>query len=83
MCICINCAFYKTCWIKKGINKIPKNYVNLSLNTNISIKKNIDSYTKRSMYIKILLNKFIFKHKYELDIIECESFCEKPGYWIK
>jgi len=39
MCICINCAFYKTCWIKKGINKIPKNYVNLSLNTNISIKK--------------------------------------------
>nr|YP_009550329.1 hypothetical protein Ycf34 [Characiopsis acuta]QAA11351.1 hypothetical protein Ycf34 [Characiopsis acuta] len=82
MCICINCQFYNSCWIKKGINKIPKIFLELP----VILKTNNKHYSKfifsKTLSIKILLNKFIRKQKYEFDVIECEGFCEKPGEWL-
>lgn len=82
MCICINCDFYRTCWIKKGISKIPKNYVNLPFNFSFYFPLKTRSFNRQSLSIKIVLNKFTKQQKYEFDVTECEGFCEKPGNWI-
>ena len=82
MCICINCQFYNTCWIKKGINKIPKNFLELPINLKISKKKNLKHVYMQTLSLKIFLNNFTTKQKYEFDVIECEGFCEKPGEWL-
>jgi hypothetical protein len=84
MCICINCEFYNLCWIKKGLNKIPKVYNN----TNFKINKlNSSDYryhiTSNSLFLKIFLNIFTKKQEYEFDVVECEGFCEQPGMWLK
>lgn len=75
MCICVNCEFYKKCWIKKGLNKIPKVYTKTFLKVNLK-KSN-------KTFLRIFLNIFLKKQNYEFDIIECEGFCENPGQWLK
>lgn len=74
MCICINCAFYTKCWIKKGLKKIPKVYTNTYLKIKLQKEKKV--------FLRILLNTFLKKQNYEFDVMECECFCEKPGQWI-
>nr|YP_010478930.1 hypothetical protein Ycf34 [Lietzensia polymorpha]UVI61235.1 hypothetical protein Ycf34 [Lietzensia polymorpha] len=80
MCICINCGFYNNCWIKQGIAKMPKNYINIALDLNVPNPNIVN--IKQALSLKINLNNFIFRQKYEFDVIECEGFCEKPGNWI-
>ena len=80
MCICINCEFYKKCWINKGLNKIPKVYTNTSLKLDLS-KKDI-AIISNKLFLKIFLNIFLKKQNYEYDVIECEGFCENPGQWL-
>jgi hypothetical protein len=76
MCICINCEFYRSCWIHSGIYKIPKNFLTIPLHLN---SKDAISYT---LSIKVILNKFMKRQHYEFDVAVCEGFCEKPGNWI-
>lgn len=82
MCICINCQFYNCCWIKNGINKIPKNFLELAINLKTNGKENTKNIYMQTLSLKIFLNKFINKQKYEFDVIECEGFCENPGEWF-
>lgn len=81
MCICINCEFYKKCWINKGLNKIPKIYTDSYLKLNLDKGKNITRSSK--VFLKIFLNIFRKKQNYEFDVIECNGFCENPGQWLK
>lgn len=84
MCICINCEFYNLCWIKKGLNKIPKVYTNSSFKINTLHKNNLKYfYSSNSIFLKVFLNIFTKKQEYEFDVIECEGFCEHPGIWLK
>jgi hypothetical protein len=82
MCICINCCFYKTCWILKGLKKIPKNFVQSPLK--FSNKKDFNDFQilNKSLFLIIILNSFSYKQKFEFDVVKCEAFCEQPGYWI-
>ena len=84
MCICINCDFYNNCWIKKGLNKIPKVYTQTNLKINLSTISPFKSYKSlNSIFFKVLLNVFAKKQEYEFDVVECEGFCEQPGVWLK
>lgn len=84
MCICINCEFYNLCWIKKGLNKIPKVYTNRSLKIDlISNDKFGYCTTPNRLFLKVFLNIFTKKQEYEFDVVECEGFCEHPGMWLK
>ena len=78
MCICINCEFYKKCWIKKGLNKLPR----VHTTTLIKLNNKGKNFISHSVFLKILLNVFKKKQEYEFDVIECEGFCENPGQWI-
>lgn len=80
MCICINCEFYKKCWINKGLNKIPKVYSNNYFRLGLS-KKKINNISNK-IFFKIFLNIFLKNQNYEFDVIECEGFCENPGHWL-
>lgn len=83
MCICINCEFYKKCWINKGLNKIPKVYNNTSLKLNLTnLDKKEITLLSNKLFLKIFLNIFLKKQNYEFDVIECEGFCENPGQWL-
>jgi hypothetical protein len=86
MCICINCNFYKSCWINKGLHEIPKNFLKTSLNFNkgcvLFIENEPHIPFKQSIYLKIILNSFYLKQMFEFDVVECEGFCERPGYWL-
>jgi hypothetical protein len=85
MCICINCEFYKSCWIKKGLNRIPKNFLKIPLTFNylkLSKKDKLYKNLKQSLNITINLNSFCSRQTYEFDVTECEGFCESPGYWL-
>lgn len=81
MCICINCNFYKTCWVRKGLTKMPKNFVQAKLKP-VSKTINELNLINKTLFLKIILNSFSFKQDFEFDVIECEAFCEQPGYWI-
>lgn len=84
MCICINCEFYNLCWIKEGLNKIPKVYTNTIFKIKPLDKKYINSFSSsNSLFLKVFLNIFTKKQEYEFDVIECEGFCEHPGIWLK
>lgn len=84
MCICINCEFYNLCWIKEGLNKIPKVYTNTIFKIKPLDKKYITSFSpSNSLFLKVFLNIFTKKQEYEFDVIECEGFCEHPGIWLK
>lgn len=84
MCICINCQFYNLCWIKKGLNKIPKVYTKRTFKINSISSRNLQSFSKsNSLFLKVFLNIFTKKQEYEFDVIECEGFCEQPGMWLK
>lgn len=82
MCICINCEFYNLCWIKKGLNKIPKVYTNSTLKINLNRTKFSSSQLSTSLFLKVFLNVFTKKYEYEFDVVECEGFCEQPGIWL-
>nr|AHX25573.1 conserved hypothetical plastid protein Ycf34 [Microchloropsis salina] len=82
-CICINCIFYNQCWIKKGLNKLPKVYTDSSIKLTFrSNSNNNKEFFTRNISFKILLNMFNKKQEYEFDVVECEGFCENPGIWI-
>lgn len=84
MCICINCQFYRNCWIKAGLNKIPKVYTSTSFKLNFSNNQKFNKkLVQNKIGLKIFLNIFTKKQEYEFDVIECEGFCEKPGAWIQ
>jgi len=84
MCICINCEFYNLCWIKEGLNKIPKVYTNTIFKIKPLNKKYINSFSSsNSLFLKVFFNIFTKKQEYEFDVIECEGFCEHPGIWLK
>lgn len=84
MCICINCEFYNLCWIKEGLNKIPKVYTNTIFKIKPLDKNYINSFSSsNSLFLKVFLNIFTKKQEYEFDVIECEGFCEHPGIWLK
>lgn len=84
MCICINCEFYNLCWIKEGLNKIPKVYTNTIFKIKPFDKKYVNSFSSsNSLFLKVFLNIFTKKQEYEFDVIECEGFCEHPGIWLK
>ena len=79
MCICINCEFYKTCWIQNGLQKIDPYFNSYSFTFSSFYQKNlINSFTE----INLLLNLFIINENYELDVVECSSFCENTGKWL-
>nr|AGI98647.1 hypothetical protein Ycf34 [Nannochloropsis gaditana] len=81
-CICINCIFYNQCWIKNGLNKLPKVYTDSSIKLTFRSNINNKEFFTRSISFKILLNMFNKKQEYEFDVVECEGFCENPGIWI-
>ena len=84
MCICINCHFYKRCWIHKGLNKIPKVYTKTFLSVNLKhLNKRHYTWPPKEVFFKVFLNIFLKKQNYEFDVIECEGFCENPGQWLK
>lgn len=84
MCICINCEFYKICWINKGLKKIPKVFTNTNLKLDFKTKSKRNYYpTQDSVFLKVFLNVFTKKQEYEFDVVECEGFCEQPGMWLK
>lgn len=84
MCICINCEFYNLCWIKEGLNKIPKVYTNTIFKIKPFDKKYVNSFSSsNSLFLKVFLNIFTKKQEYEFDVIECDGFCEHPGIWLK
>ena len=84
MCICINCEFYNLCWIKEGLNKIPKVYTNTIFKIKPLDKKYLTSFSSsNSVFLKVFLNIFTKKQEYEFDVIECDGFCEHPGIWLK
>ena len=84
MCICINCEFYNSCWIKKGLNKIPKVYTNNTFKINPLYQKKLkSSFSSSSIFLNVFLNIFTKKQEYEFDVITCEGFCEHPGIWLK
>ena len=84
MCICIKCEFYNLCWIKEGLNKIPKVYTNTIFKIKPLDKNYINSFSSsNSLFLKVFLNIFTKKQEYEFDVIECEGFCEHPGIWLK
>ena len=84
MCICINCEFYNLCWIKEGLNKIPKVYTNTAFKIEPLDKKYLTSFSSsNSFFLKVFLNIFTKKQEYEFDVIECDGFCEHPGIWLK
>lgn len=84
MCICINCEFYNLCWIKEGLNKIPKVYTNTIFKIKPLDKNYINSFSSsNSLFLKVFLNIFTKKQEYEFDVIECDGFCEHPGIWLK
>lgn len=65
--------------MKKGLKKIDPYSNGLSIkfnfNNNIIIINSVSE-------INLLLNLFIINENFELDVIECESFCENSGKWI-
>lgn len=82
ICICINCTFYNQCWIKNGLNKLPKVHTNSLLKLNFKNHTMSKNFLDHGIFFKILLNTFSKKQEYEFDVVECEGFCENPGKWI-
>jgi hypothetical protein len=84
MCICINCEFYNSCWIKKGLSKIPKVHTNNTFKIDLLYQKKLKlSFSSSSVFLNVFLNIFTKKQEYEFDVIACEGFCEHPGIWLK
>nr|YP_009551121.1 hypothetical protein Ycf34 [Pseudellipsoidion edaphicum]QAA12060.1 hypothetical protein Ycf34 [Pseudellipsoidion edaphicum] len=81
MCICVNCKFYKTCWIKNGLNKIDP-YLDLYL-IKRTVNQNKNVITNTCLELNLLLNLFLLNERLELDVIECSAFCESAGTWLK
>jgi len=79
MCICINCRHINSCtsynFIKKQHNK---NFINLSkTNKTLFIPHN------NTMKINAKIQEKIYYININWDLIECLSFIEKPGAWLK
>lgn len=75
MCICINCFYYNICSL------------NLSLETiqiNKDKKLTTAKFKKYPNFAVVNLNIFSqqLRDELEFDVIECNSFLEKPKMWI-
>lgn len=75
MCICINCFYYNICPINLNLENRQKNSYKKSLQTKFSFHPN---------FVVVNLNIFSqqLNDELEFDIIECNSFLEKPKMWI-
>nr|ARW63697.1 hypothetical protein [Chondria sp. (in: red algae)] len=75
MCICINCRHIHTCLTYKFIKK--QHYKESK-----DITNNI-TFTPVNTVVDVGLNKKENLIYIDWDLIECLSFIEKPGYWLK
>jgi hypothetical protein len=88
MCICINCNFYRTCWINKGLLNYPSNYVyfynnwqNLYELIKLGTVNNSTTYVMPLLHIELNIN--LQNSNREADIVFCDTFIENPGNWLK
>lgn len=79
MCICVNCSFYQSCWIHKGLFKLS---LSLDRKDDKSFKDSLIPIKTRFLEFHFILTFFLLYESSEVDIIECESFCEQAGDWI-
>lgn len=65
--------------MQKGLKKIDPYSNSHSSNSKI-VSKNITlgSFVE----VNLFLNLFLVNENYELDVVECSSFCENTGKWI-
>jgi len=75
MCICVNCRHINKCKIYRFIEK----------QHNIKKTYNIYNYNfiPKEIIIEININKKKTNTVTDWDLVECSSFIEKPGSWIK
>nr|YP_010338069.1 hypothetical protein MW556_pgp153 [Erythrolobus coxiae]UNJ17654.1 hypothetical protein [Erythrolobus coxiae] len=73
MCICINCIHIQAC------NKI---LIKSNENKNVKIKKEY-CFNPISPVIDVKLYNHAKLIKIEWDLVECLSFVELPGQWLK
>lgn len=78
LCICINCKYYKSCWINLGIKKLKTNKASFKFFT----FKNAKLEFTKSLYINVKLHKFLKRNEFEFDIFTCDAFLESPGNWL-
>ena len=88
MCICINCNFYKSCWINTALLNYPSNYIcfynnwkNIYESSPFKNKKHLTIYLIPLLHLELNVN--LTNTKREADIIFCDSFIENPGSWLK
>nr|QCI05544.1 hypothetical protein [Crouania attenuata] len=75
MCICVNCRHIKICRTYLFIEQQHKQQKKIDI-----VKQFVPSNTivTVNLYYRTYMN-----IKLDWDLIECSSFIEKPGYWIK
>jgi len=74
MCICVNCRHINECKIYKFIEKqhnVKKKLINKI------------NFLPPEILIEVNINKKLTDTIIDWDLIECSSFVEKPGSWIK
>lgn len=75
MCICINCFYYNICPINLNLENIQTNNYKKSQISELSFYPSF-----------VVVNLSIFSQQLsdelEFDVIECNSFLEKPKMWI-
>jgi hypothetical protein len=75
MCICINCFYYNICSLNLNLEIIQ---------TNKDKKLTTAKFKLHPNFAVVNLNIFSqqLKDELEFDVIECNSFLEKPKMWI-
>nr|YP_009399684.1 hypothetical protein [Digenea simplex]ARW69503.1 hypothetical protein [Digenea simplex] len=73
MCICINCRHIHNCTTYYFIEKQHKQLLDLSMK----------SFTPNQTIINVNLHQNSDKISLDWDLIECLSFVEEPGYWLR
>jgi len=75
MCICINCFYYNICSLNLNLETIQ---------TNKDKKLTTAKFKKYPNFTVVNLNIFSrqLRDELEFDVIECNSFLEKPKMWI-
>ncbi len=65
--------------MQKGVQKIDPYLVSYSSTSNYFYQNN---FLNSFIEVNLLLNLFLMSENYELDVIECSSFCENSGKWL-